>query len=185
MQHTRSILAINAFEFTESEVGSYEEIVLAIVVPPLVEPGKPLPKSAFYPFCVGTSTQASREHAIERWHLPHYMKDLEIDFIEGDGELEVKVHENGNPILDVSVTDHEFEPSKNLYNAFMADDEGNFKANIYMEAPHSEHEEERGSLTLYDHPMNGDLTIDAVNSWPFREQWYRAGVQTFEPLETL
>ena len=80
LQHTRSILAINAFEFTDSEVGEYDEIVLAIVVPPMVEPGKPLPKSAFYPFMVGTSTRESREHAIERWHLPHYMEDLTIDF---------------------------------------------------------------------------------------------------------
>jgi hypothetical protein len=185
LQHTRSILAINAFEFSESEVGSYEEIVLAVVVPPMVEPGKPLPKSAFYPFMVGTSTRASREHAIERWHLPHYMEDLEIEFDEGEHELEVRVRENGTPILEVSVTDHEFEPSKNLYNAFMADDEGRFKANIYMEAPHSEHEEERGSLTLHEHPMTSGLTLADVHTWPFREQWYRAGVQTFEPLETL
>lgn len=185
LQHTRSILAINAFEFTESEVGSYEEIVLAIVVPPMVEPGKPLPKSAFYPFVVGTSTEASREHAIERWHLPHYMKDVAIDFDEGDGTMEVRVHENGTPILEVEVTDYEFEPSKNLYNAFMTDEDGRFKANIYMEAPHSEHEEERGSLTLHEHPMTEGLTLGAVNTWPFREQWYRAGMQTFEPLETL
>jgi hypothetical protein len=185
LQHTRSILAVNAFEFTESEVGSYEEIVLAVVVPPMVEPGKPLPKSAFYPFMVGTSTRASREHAIERWHLPHYMEDLEIEFDEGDHELEVRVRENGTPILEVSVTDHEFEPSKNLYNSFMADEEGRFKANIYMEAPHSEHEEERGSLTLHEHPMTSGLTLADVHTWPFREQWYRAGVQTFEPLETL
>jgi len=185
LQHTRSILGINAFQFTESEVGAYEEIVLAIVVPPLVEPGKPLPKSAFYPFMVGTSTEVSREHAIDRWHLPHYMEDVTIDFEQSDGELGVQVHENGTPILELAVTDHEFEPSKNLYNAFMADDEGRFKANIYMEAPHSEHEEERGSLTLYEHPMTSGLSIDDVSTWPFREQWYRAGVQTFEPLETL
>jgi len=185
LQHTRSILAINAFEFTESEVGEYEEIVLAIVVPPMVEPGKPLPKSAFYPFMVGTSTEASREHAIERWHLPHYMADVDIDFEVGEHEVSVKVHEGDTPILEVGVTDYEFEPSENLYNAFMADDDGRFKANIYMEAPHSEHEEERGSLTLHEHPMTAPLTIDDVASFPFREQWYRAGVQTFEPLETI
>ena len=185
LQHTRSILAINAFEFTESEVGEYDEIVLAIVVPPMVEPGKPLPKSAFYPFMVGTSTEAAREHAIERWHLPHYMADVGIDFEVGEHGVEVKVHENGTPILEVEVTDYEFEPSKNLYNSFMADDEGRFKANIYMEAPHSEHEEERGSLTLHEHPMTEALSIDDVNTFPFREQWYRAGVQTFEPLETI
>ncbi len=48
MQHERSILALTAFQFHESEVGEYEEIVLAVIVPPMVEPGKPLPKAAFY-----------------------------------------------------------------------------------------------------------------------------------------
>ena len=40
MQHERSILALTCFEFTESEVGHYFEVVLAVIVPPMVEPGK-------------------------------------------------------------------------------------------------------------------------------------------------
>jgi hypothetical protein len=185
MQHTRSVLALTAFEFTESEVGAYKEVVLAVIVPPKVQAGKPMPKAAFYPFCVGTSTKASRLHAIERWHLPHYMKDLEIEFAESEGLMEVAVRAEGSPVLDFSVTEHVFEPTRNLYNAFMADGDRRFKANIYMEAPHSEHEEERGSLTLYEHEMTGPLTLAEVNTYPFREQWYRAGIQTFEPLEAL
>lgn len=185
LQHTRSIFAITAFEFTESMVGAYEEVVLAVIVPPMVVPGKALPKAAFYPFIVGTSTEASRLHAIERWHLPHYMRDLEIAFSEADGQMEVNVRDRDTPVLDLVVTDYAFEPAKNLYNSFMIEGEGRYKANIYMEAPHSEHEEERGSLTLHEHPMTSALTIAEVNSWPFREQWYRAGLQTFEPLETL
>ena len=39
VQHERSILAITAFHFTESLVGAYYEVVLAVVVPPIVEPG--------------------------------------------------------------------------------------------------------------------------------------------------
>lgn len=185
LQHTRSILAVNAFEFTESEVGSYGEIVLAVIVPPMVEPGKPLPKSAFYPFMVGTTTEASRLHAIERWHLPHYMKDLEIAFTHNDGEMEVNVRDGDDPVLDLVVTAHDFHPSKALYNAFMMDGDSRFKANIYMEAPHSEHEEEEGSLTLYEHEMTAPLSIPDVHTWPFREQWYAAGLQTFEPLAEI
>jgi len=185
MQHTRSIFALTVFEFTQSEVGSYEEVVLAILVPPMVEPGKPLPKAAFYPFVVGTSTEAARLHAIERWHLPHYMKDLQIDFTESDGQMEVKVRDDGQPVLDLVVTDYSFEPSQNLYNAFTIEGDDRFKANIYMEAPHSEHEEEAGSLTLYEHAMTEPLTIPDVATYPFREQWYKAGRQTFEPLETI
>ena len=101
---------------------------------------------------VGTSTEAARLHAIERWHLPHYMKDLEIAFTQTDGQMEVNVRDEGAPVLDLVVTDHDFEPITNLYHAFTVDGDDRFKANIFMEAPHSEHEEEGGSLTLHEHP---------------------------------
>jgi hypothetical protein len=188
VQHERSILAITAFHFTESLVGAYHEVVLAVVVPPMVEPGRPLPKAAFYPFMVGTSTEASRRHAIERWHLPHYMKDVDIVFSgadgEGDGgEVTVEVRDSGDPVLDLTVTDYDFDNIRNTYSCFSACDGDRFKVNIFMDAPHAEHEEERGSLTLYEHPMTAGLTIDEVNSYPFREEWYRSGMQTFEELE--
>ena len=187
IQHERSILALTCFEFTESEVGHYFEVVLAVIVPPMVESGKPLPKAAFFPFCIGTSSEASRLHAIERWHLPHYMSDLDITMTESTDAMEVTVRDGDTPVLDFIVTRHEYAPTKNLYNAFTVEDgaDGKFKANIYMEAPHSEHEEENGSLTLHEHPMTEGLTIDDVNTYPFREQWYQAGVQTFEPLLEL
>ena len=184
-QHTRAILALTAFEFTESMVGPYEEVVLAVIVPPMVEAGKPLPKAAFYPFMVGTSTEASRLHAIERWHLPHYMRDLEIGFTQGDDSMEVAIRDDGAPVLDARVTQYQFDPARNLYNSFMIDGDARFKANIYMEAAHSEHEEETGELTLYEHPMTEPLTLADVNTYPFREEWYGEGLQTFEPLETL
>ncbi len=185
MQHTRSILSIMAFQFTESMVGEYDELVMAVIVPPMVAPDRPLPKAAFYPFMVATSTDAAREHAIERWHLPHLMKNVEMDFTEGESQMDVNVRDEDGPILDLLVTQHEYHPSKNMYNAFTVNGDAKFKANIYMEAPHSEHEEEEGSLTLYEHTMTAGLTIDDIAAYPFREQWYQAGMQTFEPLETL
>ena len=104
VQHTRSILAITAFVFTESMVGEYNEIVLSVIVPPRVEPGMPLPKAAFFPFIIGTTTDASREHAIERWHLPHYMKAIDIELtVQGD-HMEVTVADAGQPVLDMVVT---------------------------------------------------------------------------------
>lgn len=184
-QHERSIFAITAFHFTESEVGEYDEVVLAVIVPPIVEPGKPLPKAAMFPFMVATSTEAARQHAIERWRLPHIMKDLDIDFDESDGTMAVKVRDEGEPVLDLVVTEFDSAPSKNQYCVFTVDDDDRFKVNIYMEAPHSEHEEERGELTLYDHPFLAGLDPAEIEPYPFREEWYRAGVQTFEELESL
>ena len=185
MQHERSILALTCFEFTESEVGHYFEVVLAVIVPPMVEPGKPLPKAAFFPFCVGTSTEAARLHAIERWHLPHYMKALDIRLHPEDDVMEVTVADDGMKILDMTVTSHQFAPVRDLYNSFMVDGDDHYKVNIYMEGPHAEHEEERGSLTLYEHAMTEGLTRSDVSSYAFREQWLRGGMQTFEELERI
>ncbi len=183
VQHERSILAVTAFDFTDSMVGPYLEVVLAVVVPPMVEPGKPLPKAAFFPFMVGTTTQASRKHAIDRWHLPHYMKDLGIDFDESEGEVLVSVRDDGAPVLDLRVTDFDFEATRNVYSCFTVDAGDRYKVNIYMDAPHTEHEEERGAVTLYEHPMTAGLSIGEINNYPFREEWYRTGLQTFELLE--
>ena len=180
--HERSILAITAFHFSESLVGEYDEIVLAVVVPPMVEPGRLLPKAAFFPFIVGTSTEVSRRHAIERWHLPHYMNDLDIDFTREGTQVTVTVQDAGAPVLELTVTEFEFSPSRNAYACFTIGPESRYKVNIYMEAPHAEHEEERGSLTLFEHPMTEGLTIDDVNTYPFREEWYGEGLQTFEPM---
>lgn len=185
IQHDCSILAITAFEFTESAVGPYDEIVLAIVVPPMVIPGRQLPNAAFFPFAVGTSTEAARHHAIARWHLPHYMEDLQMHFAHASQEMALKVSDKGTPVLDLVVTEHEFHPATNFYNAFTVSDDQRFKANIHMKALHSEHEEERGSLTLYEHPLTEGLTRDRLSTVPFREQWYQEGLQTFEPLETI
>lgn len=185
VQHTRSILALTAFHFTESMVGEYDEVVMSIIVPPLVEPGQPFPKSAFYPFMVGVNTPESREHAIERWHLPHYMADLEISLDEDDGRMDVHVREGEKPVLDFHVTRYQFEPVRQLYNSFMVNSSDRYKVNIHMEGPHSEHEEEEGELVLHDHPFNAALTRREVSRYAFREQWLKGGLQTFEELETF
>jgi len=182
VQHERSILAITAFHFSESVVGEYDEVVLAVVVPPIVEPGKPLAKAAFFPFMVGTSTKESREHAIERWRLPHYMKDIQVDFSRDGGELTVSVRDDDAPVLDMVVTEFDRTPAANSYMCFTVDPEERYKVNILMEADHTEHEEESGSLTLYEHPMTAGLTLEEIDTYPFREEWYGKGLQTFDQM---
>lgn len=185
VQHTRSILSVTAFRFTESVVGEYDEIVLSVIVPPRVEPGRQLPKAAFFPFMVGTTTDESREHAMERWHLPHYLKSIEIELAQSDGTMDVAVRDAGRPVLDLTVTSHEFRPVRDLYNSFMMDGHDKYKVNIYMEGPHAEHEEERGRLTLYEHEMTAGLTLPDVSETAFREQWLKNGLQTFEEMERI
>ena len=185
LHHGTSIFAMNVFDFTESMVGAYKEAVMAVIVAPLVKPGERLPKSAFYPYLVATTTKAARDHAIERWHLPHWMSDVEIDFEPAAGGTTARVRADGSPVADLTITEHSWTPVSHLYQSFMRDNDQTYLAHITMEGSQSEHEDEKGALKLYDHPFNQQLSISDVYDVPFRELWMRTGVQTFEPLVEL
>jgi hypothetical protein len=186
LHHGTSIFSMTAFDFDESMVGPYGEVVMSVIVSPLVKPNERLPKSAFYPYLVATTTKAAREHAIERWHLPHWMEDIEVDFDrQKEGKLVARVKADGAPVAELAVTKHSWNPVSHLYQSFMKDDAGAYLANILMEGQQSEHEEESGLITLHDHPFNKDLMISEVYEVPFREIWMQAGRQTFDPLIQL
>lgn len=185
VHHGSAILAVTGFDFHESMVGPYQEIVLAIVVPPLVKSGDPFPKSAMYPFLLGTSTKESREHAIARWHLPHYMQNVDMSFEESDGRMRILVQESGKSVLDFVVTDYKWDPTEQLHQCFTRDEKEKFKVDITMKGSFTEHEEERGSIVLYDHPMCKNLVQDEIAERPFRELWMKDGIQIFEELKTL
>jgi hypothetical protein len=187
VHHGTSILAMTAFDFNESSVGEYGEVVMAVIVSPLVKPGERLPKSAMYPYRVATTTKAARDHAIERWHLPHFMEDVGVGFDRTTKGVTVARVKDlaGAPIADLTVTAHAFAPVNHLYQSFMRDDSGKYLANIIMEGDQSEHEDEKGSIVIHDHEFNRALSIEDVYPTPFRELWMRNGRQTFDPLKTL
>jgi hypothetical protein len=185
LHHGSSIFSMTAFDFTESEVGAYGEVVMSVIVAPLVKAGERLPKAAFYPYLVATTTRASREHAIERWHLPHWMEDVAVGFRSGERSLTARVEIGGAPVAELTVTDHSWNPVSHLYQSFMRDDDGAYLANIIMEGEQSEHEEEAGRLELHEHAFNRDLDLSEIYESPFRELWMRNGAQTFHPLIQL
>jgi hypothetical protein len=185
LHHGSSIFSMTVFDFTESEVGSYGEVVMSVIVAPLVKPGEKLPKSAFYPYLVATTTKAARDHAIDRWHLPHFMEDVGIRFDPEGRSLTAKIDVGGTPVAELTIGDHSWQLVSHLYQSFMKDDTGAFLAHITMQGEQSEHEEETGRIKLHEHPFNRDLVISEIYEQPFRELWMRNGVQTFEPLKTL
>ena len=185
LHHGTSIFSMTAFDFTESMVGPYGEVVMSVIVSPLVKPGKPLPKSAFYPYLVATTTRAAREHAIERWHLPHWMADVELTFTHGPRDVTARVSADGEPVAEMTISDYEWHPVSHLYQSFMHDNDGTYLANITMEGQHSEHEEETGRIKLFPHAFNKQLSLADVSETPFREMWMREGLQTFDPLIQL
>ena len=182
--HGIGVLAVTAFDFVDSEVGPYQELVLSILTPPRICPDGAWPRSAFFPFMVGTSSQASRLHAIERWRLPHYMKDIEVEFEEVKGSIRIRAHERGRPILDLDVSGSDWGPTRQLYQVFSSSEDQLYKADIHMEGLFTEHEEETGRLVLHDHPMCASLTGTEVTR-PFRELWLRNDVQSIDTLKRL
>jgi hypothetical protein len=186
VHHGTSVFSMTAFDFDDSLVGPYGEVVMAVIVAPLVKPGERLPKSAFYPYRVATTTKAARDHAIERWHLPHWMDDISLEFDRQPRRITARVATaDGEPVAELSISDHSWGPVSHLYQSFMKDGQGAYLANILMEGLQSEHEEETGGLVLREHAFNEDLTIPDVHDVPFRELWMRDGRQTFDPLIQL
>jgi Acetoacetate decarboxylase (ADC) len=183
--HGSSVLSVMAFDFHDSPVGEYGELILSILVAPRIEAGQPWPRSAFWPFRLGTTTTESREHAIERWHLPHYMQDINIQWDRGDGHITIHATDRGEPIVDMTVTEHEWSTVEHPYQAFMNDDEGAYTSTIEMAGKFSENEEERGGIVIHSQAMTNLLTDWEVDVTPFRELWMRNGLQTFHPLKTL
>jgi hypothetical protein len=182
--HGTSILAVTVFDFDESEVGEYGEVVYAVIVPPLVTDSR-LPKSAFFPWQVATTTAAARAHAIERWHLPHWMDDVQVEWQREPGRTTAKVTADGAPALEMTITDHSWDPVSHLYQSFQVDDSGRYLANILFEGEKSEHEEEAGGIVLHDNAFNKDIVLSEVYETPFRELWMRRGCQLFDPLRRL
>jgi hypothetical protein len=186
IHHGSSVFAVTVFYFHESEVGEYGEVVYAVLVPPIVEDGR-LPKGAFFPWQVATTTKAAREHAMERWHLPHWMDDVAVEFKPGDEgrNLTARVEAEGSLALELTITDHSWNPVSHLYQSFQQDDGGRYMCNILFEGEKSEHEEETGRIQLHDHAFNKDIEISEVYEQPFREMWMREGHQLFDPLRHL
>jgi hypothetical protein len=183
--HGSSVLSVMAFDFHDSPVGSYGELILSIMTAPRVEPGQPWPRSAFFPFRLATTTRESREHAIERWHLPHYMKDIDLRWDRGDGHVTIHATERGQPIVDMTVTEFEWSRVEHRYQAFMHDEEGFYSSTIVMAGKFSENEEEKGGIVIHTQAMTELLEDWELTTTPFRELWMKNGVQTFHPLQQL
>jgi hypothetical protein len=183
--HGSSVLSVMAFDFHDSPVGSYGELILSILTSPRVEHGQPWPRSAFFPFRLATTTRESREHAIERWHLPHYMKDIDLRWDRGDGHITIHATERGQPIVDMTITEFEWSRVEHRYQAFMHDEDGFYSSTIVMGGQFSENEEEKGGIVIHTQAMTELLEDWELTTTPFRELWMKNGVQTFHPLQQL
>jgi hypothetical protein len=187
-RHGSSILAVTGFEFVDSPVGVYRELALSIVTSPRLTAGAPMPRASMYPFMVGTTTEASRRHGIEVWHLPHWDGDLGIDFDRSDSGIRMTVRAANAQVLELALTQVPnvgWENVEHQYQTFMTDAGHLLMSPLTMTGAFMEHEEERGSLRLERHPLLAAFDPLDVSETPFREQWMKDGIETIHPLQTL
>lgn len=184
VNYGRSILVVNLYDFTESPVGPYQEVVYGVMVPPRIVDGI-LPAGAAFPWQVATSTAASREHAIERWHLPHWPEDVQIDLHEEGERVQGSVRVHGEVAMRLQITARQWKIEPQIYQSFMSEGAEHFMARILYEGLKSEHEAGTGHLELTPgHPFNSGLEGIDFDDPAFREIWQR-GTQTFEPLQRI
>lgn len=181
----RSILNVTVFHFRESEVGPYAELMFSVVVPPVADAWGRHPKGAFFPFRAATSSERSRRHRRELLSIPHYDEDIDVQLIEARGELHVRVRGGGEPVVDLTVTQHHWESSTHLLHTFMMDGTRRLKADLQITGRYTVHEHERGRMRLHPHPMTRALTLADVSPYPFREHWLKEGFEVFHPVEVL
>lgn len=181
----RSILNVTVFHFRQSEVGPYAELMFSVVVPPVADTWGRHPKGAFFPFQAATSSEASRTHRRELLRIPHYDEDIQVQFVEMRDEIHVRVRGGGEPVVELTVTQHRWRSSTHLLHTFMMDGSRCLKADLQISGRYTVHEHERGRITLHPHPMTRQLSLGDVSAYPFREHWLKEGFEVFHPVEVL
>lgn len=88
------------------------------------------PHAAVYPIVVASSNREARDHAIDLWHLPHFMEDIGIEFTPSpDGQSmtgKVCCHQ-GKPIVQLTVSQTgAWKPVYQLYQSFQGDESGSY-----------------------------------------------------------
>jgi hypothetical protein len=185
VRHQRSVLSVTAFLFEESEVGPYTELMFSVIVPPMVAEWGQHAKAGFYPFLAATSSREARLNRRERLHFPYLDEDIDAQFIETGDRLRVRAWGGGKPMVDFSVTQGAWESTSHLLQGFATCGDRRFRTNVQISGRYTVHENERGSMTLFPHPLTRELLPSEVAPYPFREHWFKDGTEVFHTLETF
>jgi len=185
VRHQRSVLSVTAFLFEESEVGPYTELMFAVIVPPMVAKWGQHAKAGFYPFLAATSSERARRQRAERYHFRYLEQDIDAQFIETEDRIRVRAWSVGKPVVDFSVTQGAWESTSHLLQGFTAAGDQRFRTTVQISGEYTVHENERGTMTLFPHPMIAPLLGREVSAYPFREHWFKNGTEVFYGLEAF
>lgn len=181
--HGVSLLGVTLFDFSDSPLGPYQELVISLYVAPRLGIMEQHPHGAVYPLVVASSSREARDHAIDLWHLPHFNEDIYIEFAEqpGGGGIRGKVFcHRDEPIVELSVArSGAWGPVYQLYQSF----QDGFIGVMDMQGRLSEHEEGTGAIRLYpEHRFFENLDLSAMDTQPVREMWMKEGVESYHGL---
>ncbi|HUP53636.1 MAG TPA: hypothetical protein VM198_14230 [Longimicrobiales bacterium] len=185
VRHERSVMAVNAFLFDDSVVGPYTEIMFAVIVPPLVAAWGQHAKAGLFPFLAATSSAEARRIKAARFHFPYHEQSIDAQFIETEDRLRTRVFGAGAPILDLSVTPGSWETTTHLLQGFMMNGTERLRTILQISGDYTVHENERGDMKLFPHPITNDLLRQEVSPCPFREHWFKNGTEVFHKLEAF
>lgn len=182
VRHQRSVLSVTAFLFEESEVGPYTELMFSVIVPPMVADWGRHAKAGFYPFLAATSSAESRRARSESLHFQYLEEDIDAQFIETGDRLRVRAWGRGEPIIDFSVTQGQWESTSHLLQGFSIWEDRRYRTTVQISGQYTVHENERGSLVLFPHAMTAALLRSELSPYPFREHWLKNGTEVFHSL---
>lgn len=185
VRHQRSVLSVTAFLFEDSDVGPYTELMFSVIVPPMVADWGHHAKAGFYPFLAATSSAEARQGREERFHFPYLDQDIDAQFIESNDRLRVRAWGGGEPIVDFSVTQGNWESTSHLLQGFSGCRGQRFRTTVQISGEYTVHENEKGTMTLFPHEFTAALLTTEVAAYPFREHWFKNGTEVFHTLETF
>jgi hypothetical protein len=185
LHHGAAVLSVMAFDYRDTPFGDYRELVLGIAVAPRVDVGAAMPRSAFFPFALVSTSSGARQFGAEQLHLPYAQEEMELRMQPSDGGVKVVLMDGATPVIEMLATEHEWHPVVHAYQAFMHNASGVYAADIRMSAQFSENEDERGHVTLHPHALTARLPLADIEATPFREQLMRDGVQLFQQIRRV
>lgn len=185
VRHERSVLSVTAFLFDDSVVGPYTEVMFSVIVPPLVAAWGKHAKAGFYPFLAAMSSREARRIKSDRFHFPYHTQNIDAQFIETADRVRVRVFGAGAPIIDLCVTPASWETTTHLLQGFMMNGSERLRTTLQISGDYTVHENERGQMTLFPHPLTSELLRHEVSPYPFREHWFKNGTEVFHELEVF
>lgn len=183
VRHQRSVLAVTAFLFEESEVGPYTELMFSVIVPPQVAKWGEHAKAGFYPYLAATSNAEARRRRSERFHFRYLDEDIDTQFVETGDRCRVRAWARGEPLVDFSVTQRTWEDTSHLLQGYSNCENHRYRATVQISGRYTVHENEQGSMTLYPHDLTEPLLSQEIAPYPFREHWFKNGTEVFHSLE--